>query len=540
MADPGRTAADEQALAQYQDFVLSHLPPGAAQQRLALGIVLVLAMVCLLIAFGPLSGVEPYRIDAFVPAYTTAMIVCDSITAVLLFAQFSVVRSRAILVIARAYLFTALMVLFWFLTFPGVFGPASLMGGLQSTVFLWLAWHCAFPLFVIRYALTKEKPAATIPVAHQGVRGPIVESIAGTMALAAVAVFVCIAAEPLLPRLMLDAARLGPLWPYVGIPVGMLTIAALVLLWMRRRSMLDLWLMVVMCIYVMEIPLSYYPTPIRFSVAWYTLRVVGILSSSLVLIVLLYEIQTLYGRLLWAVLAQRRERTARLLTGDAVAATIAHEVRQPLTAMVTTADAGLRFLERAVPNLGRAKEAFEQIAADGHRAGAVVANIRATFKHDAQNRTSLDIKELIQETLTVQRENLREHQILVHTDASEKLPAVHGDRIQLQQVLLNLITNAIDSMATKDQPRVLRVTSEANENRAIVVSVADTGAGIGSQEAQRIFDPLFTTKSGGMGMGLAICRGIIEAHEGRLWFSPNIPQGAVFHFSLHSSAPAIA
>ncbi len=120
----------------------------------------------------------------------------------------------------------------------------------------------------------------------------------------------------------------------------------------------------------------------------------------------------------------------------------------------------------------------------------------------------------------------------------EQLPAVRGNRVQLQQVLLNLITNAIDAMAAKDEPRVLCVKSEAYEGDRVKVSVVDTGAGISSHATDRIFDPLFTTKSDGMGMGLSICRAIIEAHDGRLWFVPNTPHGAVFQFTLHASNPA--
>src|SRR5262249_35798617 len=153
------------------------------------------------------------------------------------------------------------------------------------------------------------------------------------------------------------------------------------------------WLMVVMCLYLIEIPMSYFPVPVRFSVGWYSVRVVGFLSSTIVLTVLLYEITTLYAQLLDAVLGQRREREARLMTGDAVAASIAHELRQPLTAMVITADAGLRFLDRLEPNLGRAKEAFKRITSDGHRAGALVGNIRANFKSDVRERTNFDINE---------------------------------------------------------------------------------------------------------------------------------------------------
>ena len=182
--------------------------------------------------------------------------------------------------------------------------------------------------------------------------------------------------------MVLDSLHLSPLWPYAGAPVALLSLSGLVVLWIRGRSLLDLWLMVVMCLYTIEIPLSYYPTPFRFSISWYAVRVVGFLSSTLVLTVLLYEIQAIYAKLLDAVLAQRREREARLMTGDAVAATIAHEVRQPLTAMIASAEAGLRFLDRSMPRVEKAKETFTRIIADGHRAGEVVGSVRAIFRSD--------------------------------------------------------------------------------------------------------------------------------------------------------------
>lgn len=154
------------------------------------------------------------------------------------------------------------------------------------------------------------------------------------------------------------------------------------------------------------------PNPGRFSVAWYTGRIFGVLSGSLVLFVLLYEITTLYARLLRALLAQRREREARLMTGDAVSASIAHEVKQPLSAMVTNADAGLHWLDRTTPDLEQAKASFKQISLDGHRAGAVIDGIRTIFKKDGRNRTSLDINDLIGEALALTRDNLQRHRIL--------------------------------------------------------------------------------------------------------------------------------
>ncbi len=204
------------------------------------------------------------------------------------------------------------------------------------------------------------------------------------------------------------------------------------------------------------------------------------------------------------------------------------------------ADAGLTWLNRAKPDLVEASAALKQIIANGHRAGTVIDSIRAIFKKDARNRTSLDINGLIEEALTLTRGDLQRHQILIDAAPSAPLPPVRGDRVQLQQVLLNLITNAIDAMAAKEGTRVLRVKSEPHDDGGIIVSVADTGTGIGAPELERIFDPLFTTKSGGMGMGLAICRSIIEAHDGRLWVAPNKPEGTVFQFMLRADGETSA
>jgi len=518
-------------------FILSTLSPGHTQKRLALGIVLGL-LVALYLITGPFSGIQLGAINAFVAVYATAMFVTDSITAILLYAQFSILRSRGILVIASGYLFTALIIVPYVLAFPGVLAPSGLVGGLQTAAWLYVAWHCGLAIFVIGYALSKdEDPGKRV---RQGtVRSAIIRSIALTAALAAAVSLLCVEGDAILPRIMLDPLSFSPQWPYlVGAPIALLCISALVVLWLRRRSILDLWLIVVMCLYLIEIPLSYYPTPIRFSTGWYAVRVIGFLSSTIVLTVLLYEITTLYARLLGALLGQRREREVRLMTGDAVAATVAHEVRQPLTAIVTTADAGLRFIDRSTPNLERAIEAFKRIAADGHRAAAVVESIRTNLRNDARNRTSLDINEVIQDVLALERGDLLKYGILVQAEPHDELPNIHGNRVQLQQVLLNLITNAIHAMAVADEPRVLRVKSEVYERDAVKVSIADTGAGVSSQDADRIFDPMFTTKTDGMGMGLSICRAIVQAHDGRLWFVPNTPRGAVFQFTLRGGDPA--
>jgi signal transduction histidine kinase len=515
-------------------FILSAVPPGPAQKRLAAVVVSGLLLVFASLTAGLLSGIETRRVDAFLPAYLAAMFVCDSITAILLFAQFSIMRSRATLFIASAYLFTALILIPYGLAFPGAFAPAGVIGGLQTAASLYVVWHCGFPLLVTAYALSKDRgPGARLSTGATG--AAIARSVALTSALVLASTLVCTAGERLLPAIMLDPVTFGPDWPYlVGTPIAMASICALIVLWARRRSALDLWLWVVMFLYLMEVPLSYYPVPMRFSAGWYAVRVLGFLSSSLVLIVLLYEIQTLYARLLAAVLALRRSREARLMTGEAVAASIVHEVRQPLTAMVTTADAGLRFLDRPIPGVDLAREAFRRITADGHRAAALIGTIRANFKADVRHQTPVDINEVVRQAIALGRAQLQRHRIVVHAQTSERLPEIRGNRFQLQQVLLNLIMNAVDAMAAKDGPRILSVRSESHEGDRILVSVADTGTGVRSQDVDRIFNPLFTTKSDGMGMGLSICRAIVEAHHGQLWYAPNSPRGAVFRFTLRS------
>jgi signal transduction histidine kinase len=516
-----------------QHFTLTSSPPGPAQKRFALAVVLGLLTVFFLIIAGPLSSVQTGRVDAFIPIYLTGMFVNDSITAILLFAQFSILRSPALLVIASGYLFTALMLIPYLLTFPGVFAQRGLIGGLQSTSWVYFFQYAVFPMFVIGYALLKDADPGK-RIWRGAPSAAIILSVVATIAIVLGACIVFIAGEALLPPIMLDSSHFGPLWPYVGLPVALSSLAAFIVLWFRRRSMLDLWLLVVMSAYSMLIPLNYFSTPMRFGIGWYSVRIFAAISSSLVLIFLLYEITMLYGRLLGAILDQRRERDARLMTGDAVAATMAHEFRQPLSAIITRADTGFRWLDRPTPDLDKAKVALKQIAADGHRAEAVIESIRASLKQQNQVRVLLDVNDLIREAVALMRDELRSHRIMLKAEPNSRLPPVMGDRIQLQQVLLNLIANAIDAMAVEDGPRVLSVSSEVLDGDDVVVSVADTGAGIGPQDIQRVFNPLFTTKSGGMGLGLSICRSIIEGHHGKLGVVPNTPKGAVFQIALRA------
>jgi len=514
------------------DFVLSKLSPSAAQRRLALGVVLVLLAVFVIVA-GPLSDLQLRRIDAFIPAYGTAIFVTDSITAVLLFAQFAVLRSAALLVLANGYLLTGLIAIPWALTFPGIIAPSGGLGaGLESTVWLTILRWGVFALSASAYTLLKDAdPVAWL--SRRSVRAVIIASVISITVLVCCATILVTVGEALLPRLMLDTVRGDQLSLYVVGPIATLFLLALVLLWLRRRSVLDLWLMVVLCAYIMESALTVFPVPIRFSLGFYAGRVYGVLANSLVLVILLGEMTRLYGELLRAVLAQRREREVRLMTGDAVSASIAHEIKQPLSAMTANANTGLHWLDRAAPDLDKAKAALQRIVSNGHRAGAMIESTRALFKRDgAGTRTSIGVNDLIRDALALVRNDLQAHRIAVQGDCDESLPRIEGNQVQLQQVLVNLITNAVESMATENGERVLRLRSEVHDSGSVMVSVEDTGEGVEPGAIDRIFNPLFTTKAHGMGMGLSICRSIVEAHGGRLWVSARLPRGAAFHFTL--------
>jgi signal transduction histidine kinase len=517
-----------------QPLTLATLPPGRTQKRLAIAVALG-SLVAFSIMAGPLSSFQLPRIDAFVPAYGTAIFVNDLITAVLLFNQFAILRSRASLAIASGYLYAGLMVIPWLLTFPGVFTPRGLLGaGLQSTAWLSVLRYLGFPTFVIAYALLKDAdPPKRLGEGSVGVT--ILSSVTICVAVISALTVLVIASDAYLPPIAIDRVHFSIFWHYLASCLVLWNALAITLLWIRGRSVLDLWLMVALCAYAIEIYLSAFVGPARFSAGWIAARIFGFVSSILVLSVLLYEITTLYTQLLRAVVAQRREREARLITGDAVSASIAHEVKQPLSAMITNADAGLRWLDRSTPDFDKAKAALKRIAVDGHRAGAVIGSIRAMFKSDTRNRTPLDINELIEEVLVLLRSDLQNHRIAVQADLKPQLPQVMGDRVQLQQVLLNLITNAIESMANEDRSRILSIASNVQDD-GVRISVADVGKGIASHDVDRIFNPLVTTKPGGMGMGLSICRSIIEAHEGRLWVAANAPQGAVFQVLLRADA----
>jgi PAS domain S-box-containing protein len=225
-------------------------------------------------------------------------------------------------------------------------------------------------------------------------------------------------------------------------------------------------------------------------------------------------------------------QVSRRTTLAAMSAAIAHEIRQPLGAIVTNANAGLRWLDRSTPDLAEVRDTLKHISADGHRASEVIQSVRAMFAKSDQVGAPLDANELIRETIAMANDELEAAKIDVQLEL-DHLPMIPAHRGQLQQVVLNILTNAAESMRNiDDRARTLRVRSKPFDSTGVSLSVQDSGTGIDPEHAERIFDAFFTTKTNGMGMGLAICRSIVEAHGGTLSVSPGVPYGSVFHIVL--------
>jgi PAS domain S-box-containing protein len=223
----------------------------------------------------------------------------------------------------------------------------------------------------------------------------------------------------------------------------------------------------------------------------------------------------------------------RLTTMGELAASLAHEINQPLAAIVTNGSAGLRWLNQDPPDLNEVRAAFSRIVRDGARAGDVIRGLRALAKKTGPELANLEINDAIHEVLALTRSELQRHGVVLHTDLLVGDRPAFADRVQLQQVLMNLILNGIEAMrGVAGRPRILTISSEPTEPDGVLVAVADTGPGLDPATADRIFEPFFTTKPHGMGMGLSICRSIITAHGGRLWASPGVPCGTVFRFTV--------
>jgi C4-dicarboxylate-specific signal transduction histidine kinase len=226
-------------------------------------------------------------------------------------------------------------------------------------------------------------------------------------------------------------------------------------------------------------------------------------------------------------------RVNRLTAMGQLSASIAHEINQPLTAIAANSDTCLHWLSTEEPDLTKARAAAQRLANDARRASEIIARIKALMNKTPVEKAPLDIIDAIRDVMKLTQGEFRKHRITTLADLHESVPRINGDRVQLEQVILNLVLNSIESMMlVEDRPRTLSIMSRVLDDKMVEVSIHDTGAGLGSTVVDRLFDAFFTTKHNGTGMGLAICRSIIEAHDGQISVTPGAPFGAVFQFSL--------
>jgi len=510
-------------------------PPNRKQIRFSLAIVCVLfaAFVVTL----PVRDVRLPEMPAFVPMVDAIMFVGDLITATLLYAQAAVFRSRALTALASGIVFAALLLVPHALTFPGAFAADGLLGaGVNTTAWIYTFRRTAFPVAAILYVLLKRADAA----GQTGTPRPAAEvgiGVLAAFALSAAAALLATNGHDLLPPFFVNRGELfysGVFWHQSVL--GALPLVAIVVLFRNRSSVLDMWLLVAASGWLIQ-TLLIITLESRFSVGWYSLFAITLFSHLIVMLALIAESNRLYARLALSTAARDREREARLMSMQAVAAAISHEVGQPLSAVITNATGGLNWLTRKRPNPEMAIKALHATIDAGKRATDVTKSIRAMFARRPGVPSEFDLNDLVRETASLLDRELAVEKVSLRLALDQALPPIQADRIQIQQVLVNLLTNAIDSLRQSARPHRIAIRSAPLDEHNVLLEVSDTGVGIAPEEMTQIFHAFFTTKPSGTGLGLSLCRTIVEEHGGSLWASRGEEHGATFHLRLSGKGP---
>jgi signal transduction histidine kinase len=509
---------------------LANLAATSQERRFVLVVAALLFMA--FVALLPFAGTPLPEFNAFIPSFAAAIFINDLIVSVLLYAQYSIAPSRSFLVLASGYLFTALIAIPHALTFPGAFTPTGLIGASpQTATWLFFFSHFVFPAVLLAYARLKDADRANA-LRPSSARSAIGVSVAIVVVFVTGLTLAAIAGDRYLPAIMTD--RTHPAFAYfliINLSIIAVAVIALVELWTRRRTVLDYWLMLI-CVVLIQEQILISLTTGRFALGFYAIRVFWLISSIIVLVLLLQETTRLYARLARSYRLLERERSNKLLSAQAITASIAHEVRQPLTAIVASGGAALQYLKKASPDHEKIGEALNRMIGESHRTSAVFDSIRALFGRADQEREAVDVNDIVGVVLQSVDTELIDNGVTALFDLAE-LPPVDCHRNQLQQVVFNLVQNALDAMQTvAGRKRVLRVRTERRGDVAVAIVVEDSGPGISPAQLDSIFTAFVTTKPHGMGLGLAICRQIVEQHGGQLVASSDGNSGAQFQVVL--------
>ena len=512
-------------------LIIATMPATARQRAVAVGIIIVLSVATAAIA--PFASIQLPQINAFIPVLQTVVSVADLVTATLLFAQFSIQPQRALLAIASGYLFSSSFAFLQTLAFPGAYAAAGLIGDANTAAWMFVLWHATFPATILVYALSKDV-AGAVTLPNRSTMTPIVATVVGVLAVIAGLTWIVTAKTEYLPSFYTTDVRLQTRFGnQVNFALWLWVATALVLLLFRRRTILDLWLTVTLLAWMPNFVVAALSSSVRFSVGWYAARGFVLIASCTVLAALLVETTFLYSRLASAIILQRRERSNRLLSVDAVTAAIAHELGTPLGAIALNASAALSQLRSIPPELEELEEILGDIEAGSQRAGAIISSMRELTKKTADRTAPTHVEHVARLVLRLLRYDLLVNEVSVATEFQGYLPEVHLDGMQLQQVLVNLIKNAIDAMGSvPPEARRLRLTTGFDGHSTVFLWVQDSGPGILAEVRERIFDPFFTTKSDGTGLGLAICFTVVANHGGKLRLAKSDSDGSIFEIAI--------
>lgn len=508
------------------------LPPTPAQRRAAW--LISIGVFVVLVGLSPFFNTPLTELNALFPALDAIVLVCSAVTATLLFAQFSISNSRRLFILANGYVFCVLIIVPHALTIAGAFSPAGLLGAnVQTGSWLYIFWHFGFAVSLLLYALTPRDsnipPAAPAPVA----RAIIVSGVAVALVVCALT-WLSTAGAALLPAIVTDTTRISRFVVYPITLTILLFVSVLAVLWRRRRdSLVDQWIIVLAWVSILELAVSgLFPT-IRFSLGFYAGRMLSLFTTSIILIILLAETTVLYARVARSNLLLRRERDNKLMSLDAVASSISHEIRQPLGAITASTEAALIYIEKEIPDIQSARSTLKEIIIYANHINGVLQGVRAIFGTSNRELAQVNVNDLALEALRVFKAQLSESGVSVQLQLSSELRPVPGHKDQLQEVINNLLHNAIDAMRGNEAGRrTLTLKTENESEKAIAVEIADSGPGITPTVRSKIFDPFVSTKPGGMGLGLAICQTIVERHSGRISVAAAHPSGSIFRVVL--------
>jgi len=524
-----------------EDFpvLLSALPAPASQRRAALAVSLLL--ILMLVATAPFARVPWIAFPAFVPVQKTLMLVADLVTAALLFGQSSIERARTLTILAAGYLFTALITIPHMLTFPGVFSESGLLSaGPQSAAWLYIAWHGGLPVAAIAFAL-RRRNVTTSPLDEAG-RVSIWMAVLAAVAAVAIITVIVTVGHSWLPSLIEGGRFTATSEVVVGLLL-LLPLAALLML-VRRPSVLDVWLAVVMLAWFCTINVGAFLSGGRFDIGWYVGLLFDSLTSIFVLLVLLHETTALYARQFRSAGVEHRDRERRLSEMEAVlihlsrvselgqnVSALVHEVSQPLTAISNYAAASMQLAEKTPE---RVRPLLERLNEQAARATEIVRGLRDFIAQHETEKHVENLPDVLQRAVRLAVAGAGARAPAIEMRCSPAAAAAFIDRVQIEQVVFNLVSNAVEAMTDCPQRRLTIATGAAPDGM-IEVSVADTGPGLAPEIRARLFQPFMTTKPGGLGIGLSICRVIVEAHGGKLEADSEPGRGATFRFTIPAS-----